>query len=83
MMLQTGAQRAVFFQTGNHYQHTQRRLAGGYPNEDQIEVIIQKGYGWRFFFSFSINGTVLNSLPDVSVMLPYPNDPAARHIVPL
>ena len=30
-----------------------------------------------FSFSFSINGTVLNSLPDVSVMLPYPNDPAA------
>lgn len=49
----------------------------GIQNEDQIEVIIQKDTDGGFSFSFSINGTVLNSLPDVSVMLPYPNDPAA------
>ena len=33
-------------------------------NEDQIEVIIQKDTDGGFSFSFSINGTVLNSLPD-------------------
>ena len=49
----------------------------GIQNEDQIEVIIQKDTDGGFSFSFSINGTVLNSLQDVSVMLPYPNDPAA------
>ena len=52
-------------------------LPEGIQNEDQIEVIIQKDMDGGFSFSFSINGTALNSLPDVSVMLPYPNDPAA------
>lgn len=77
MMLQTGAQRAVFSKQGITISIPKDALPEGIQNEDQIEVIIQKDPDGGFSFSFSINGTVLNSLPDVSVMLPYPNDPAA------
>ena len=77
MMLQTGEQRAVFSKQGITISIPKDALPEGIQNEDQIEVIIQKGTDGGFSFSFSINGTALNSLPDVSVMLPYPNDPAA------
>ena len=77
MMLQTGAQRAVFSKQGITISIPKDALPEGIQNEDQIEVIIQTDTDGGFSFSFSINGTVLNSLPDVSVMLPYPNDPAA------
>ena len=77
MMLQTGAQRAVFSKQGITISIPKDALPEGIQNEDQIDVIIQKDTDGGFSFSFSINGTVLNSLPDVSVMLPYPNDPAA------
>lgn len=77
MMLQTGAQRAVFSKQGITISIPKDALPESIQNEDQIEVIIQKDTDGGFSFSFSINGTVLNSLPDVSVMLPYPNDPAA------
>ena len=77
MMLQTGEQRAVFSKQGITIRIPKDALPEGIQNEDQIEVIIQKDTDGGFSFSFSINGTVLNSLPDVSVMLPYPNDPAA------
>ena len=77
MMLQTGEQRAVFSKQGITISIPKDALPEGIQNEDQIEVIIQKDADGGFSFSFSINGTVLNSLPDVSVMLPYPNDPAA------
>ena len=77
MMLQTGAQRAVFSKQGITISIPKDALPEGIQNEDQIEVIIQKDTDGGFSFSFSINGTVLNSVPDVSVMLPYPNDPAA------
>ena len=77
MMLQTGEQRAVFSKQGITISIPKDALPEGIQNEDQIEVIIQKDTDGGFSFSFSINGTVLNSLPDVSVMLPYPNAPAA------
>ena len=77
MMLQTGAQRAIFSKQGITISIPKDALPEGIQNEDQIEVIIQKDMDGGFSFSFSINGTVLNFLPDVSVMLPYPNDPAA------
>ena len=77
MMLQTGEQRAIFSKQGITISIPKDALPEGIQNEDQIEVIIQKDTDGGFSFSFSINGTVLNSLPDVSVMLPYPNDPAA------
>lgn len=77
MMLQTGEQRAVFSKQGITISIPKDALPEGIQNEDQIEVIIQKDTDGGFSFSFSINGTVLNSLPDISVMLPYPNDPAA------
>ena len=77
MMLQTGEQRAVFSKQGITISIPKDALPEGIQNEDQIEVIIQKDTDGGFSFSFSINGTALNSLPDVSVMLPYPNDPAA------
>ena len=77
MMLQTGEQRAVFSKHGITISIPKDALPEGIQNEDQIEVIIQKDTDGGFSFSFSINGTVLNSLPDVSVMLPCPNDPAA------
>ena len=77
MMLQTGEQRAVFSKQGITISIPKDALPEGIQNEDQIEVIIQKDTDGGFSFSFSINGTVLNSLPDVSVMLPYPTDPAA------
>ena len=77
MMMQTGEQRAVFSKQGITISIPKDDLPEGIQNEDQIEVIIQKDTDGDFSFSFSINGTVLNSLPDVSVMLPYPNDPAA------
>ena len=77
MMLQTGAQRAVFSKQGITISIPKDALPEGIQNEDQIEVIIQKDTDGGFSFSFSINGTALNFLPDVSVMLPYPNDPAA------
>lgn len=77
MMLQTGAQRAVFSKQGITISIPKDALPEGIQNEDQIEVIIQKDTDGGFSFSFSINGTVLSSLPAVSVMLPYPNDPAA------
>jgi len=77
MMLQTGEQRAVFSKQGITISIPKDALPEGIQNEDQIEVIIQTDTDGGFSFSFSINGTVLNSLPDVSVMLPYPNDPAA------
>ena len=77
MMLQTGEQRAVFSKQGITISIPKDALPEGIQNEDQIEVIIQKGTDGGFSFSFSINGTALNSLPDVSVMLPYPNDPVA------
>lgn len=77
MMLQTGEQRAVFSKQGITINIPKDALPEGIQNEDQIEVIIQKDTDGGFSFSFSINGTALNSLPDVSVMLPYPNDPAA------
>ena len=76
MMLQTGEQRAIFSKQGITISIPKDALPEGIQNEDQIEVIIQKDTDGGFSFSFSINGTVLNSLPDVSVMLPYPNDPA-------
>ena len=76
-MLQTGEQRAVFSKQGITISIPKDALPEGIQNEDQIEVIIQSNTDGGFCFSFSINGTVLNSLPDVSVMLPYPNDPAA------
>ena len=76
MMLQTGEQRAVFSKQGITISIPKDALPEGIQNEDQIEVIIQKDTDGGFSFSFSINGTVLNSLPDVSVMLPCPNDPA-------
>ena len=77
MMLQTGEQRAVFSKQGITISIPKDALPEGIQNEDQIEVNIQKDTDGGFSFSFSINGTVLNSLPDVSVMLPYPNAPAA------
>ena len=77
MMLQTGEQRAVFSKQGITISIPEDALPEGIQNKDQIEVIIQKDTDGGFSFSFSINGTVLNSLPDISVMLPYPNDPAA------
>ena len=77
MMLQTGKQRAIFSKQGITISIPKDALPEGIKNEDQIEVIIQKNTDGGFSFSFSINGTVLNSLPDVSVMLPYPNDLAA------
>ena len=77
MMLQTGEQRAVFSKQGITISIPKDALPEGIQNEDQIEVILQKDTDGGFSFSFSINGTVLNSLPDVSVMLPCPNDPAA------
>ncbi|RHW00217.1 hypothetical protein DXA90_13470 [Clostridiaceae bacterium OF09-1] len=77
MMLQTGEQRAIFSKQGITISIPKDALPEGIQNKDQIEVIIQKDTYGGFSFSFSINGTVLNSLPDVSVMLPYPNDPAA------
>ena len=77
MMLQTGEQRAVFSKQGITISIPKNALPEGIQNEDQIEVIIQKDTDGGFSFSFSINGTVLSSLPDVSVMLPCPNDPAA------
>lgn len=77
MMLQTGEQRAIFSKQGITISIPKDALPEGIQNEDQIEVIIQKDTDGGFSFSFSINGTVLNSLPDVSVMLPYPNDTAA------
>lgn len=77
MMLQTGEQRAVFSKQGITISIPKDALPEGIQNEDQIEVIIQKDTDGGFSFSFSINGTALNSLPDISVMLPYPNDPAA------
>ena len=77
MMLQTGEQRAVFSKQGITISIPKDALPEGIQNEDQIDVIIQSNTDGGFSFSFSINGTVLNSLPDVSVMLPYPNDPAA------
>ena len=77
MMMQTGEQRAVFSKQGITISIPKDDLPEGIQNEDQIEVIIQKDTDGGFSFSFSINGTVLNSLPDVSVMLPCPNDPAA------
>lgn len=77
MMLQTGEQRAIFSKQGITISIPKDALPEGIQNKDQIEVIIQKDTDGGFSFSFSINGTVLNSLPDVSVMLPCPNDPAA------
>lgn len=77
MMLQTGEQRAVFSKQGITISIPKGALPEGIQNEDQIEVIIQKDTDGGFSFSFSINGTALSSLPDVSVMLPCPNDPAA------
>ena len=77
MMLQTWEQRAIFSKQGITISIPKDALPEGIQNEDQIEVIIQKDTDGDFSFSFSINGTVLNSLPDVSVMLPCPNDPAA------
>lgn len=77
MMLQTGEQRAIFSKQGITISIPKNALPEGIQNEDQIEVIIQKDTDGGFSFSFSINGTALSSLPDVSVMLPYPNDPAA------
>ena len=77
MMLQTGEQRAVFSKQGITISIPKDALPEGIQNEDQIEVIIQTDTDGGFSFSFSINGTALNSLPDISVMLPYPNDPAA------
>lgn len=77
MMLQTGEQRAVFSKQGITISIPKNALPEGIQNEDQIEVIIQKDTDGGFSFSFSINGTTLSSLPDVSVMLPCPNDPAA------
>lgn len=77
MMLQTGEQRAVFSKQGITISIPKDALPEGIQNEDQIEVIIQKDTDGGFSFSFSINGTALNSLPDISVMLPYPNEPAA------
>ena len=77
MMLQTWEQRAIFSKQGITISIPKDALPEGIQNEDQIEVIIQKDTDGGFSFSFSINGTVLNSLPDVSVMLPCPNDPAA------
>ena len=77
MMLQTGEQRAVFSKQGITISIPKDALPEGIQNEDQIEVIIQTDTDGGFSFSFSINGTALSSLPDVSVMLPYPNDPAA------
>ena len=77
MMLQTGAQRAIFSKQGITISIPKDALPEGIQNEDQIEVIIQANTDGGFSFSFSINGTALSSLPDVSVMLPCPNDPAA------
>ena len=77
MMLQTGEQRAIFSKQGITISIPEDALPEGIQNKDQIEVIIQKDTDGGFSFSFSINGTALNSLPDISVMLPYPNDPAA------
>lgn len=77
MMLQTGEQRAIFSKQGITISIPKNALPEDIQNEDQIEVIIQKDTDGGFSFSFSINGTALSSLPDVSVMLPCPNDPAA------
>lgn len=77
MMLQTGEQRAVFSKQGITISIPKDALPEGIQNEEQIEVIIQTDTDGGFSFSFSINGTALSSLPDVSVMLPCPNDPAA------
>ena len=81
MMLQTGEQRAVFSKQGITISIPKDALPEGIQNEDQIEVIIQKDTDGGYSFSFSINGTVLNSLPDVSVMLPCPKDPAADTLI--
>ena len=64
MILQTGEQRAIFSKQGITISIPKDALPEGIQNEDQIEVIIQKDMDGGFSFSFSINGTVLNSLPD-------------------
>ena len=64
MILQTGEQRAIFSKQGITISIPKDALPEGIQNEDQIDVIIQKDTDGGFSFSFSINGTVLNSLPD-------------------
>ena len=77
MMLQTGAQRAIFSKQGITISIPKDALPEGIQNEDQIEVIIQKDTDGGFSFRFPSMELRSTPLPDVSVMLPCPNDPAA------
>ena len=77
MMLQTGEQRAVFSKQGITISIPKDALPEVSKTKIRLKSSSKRIRIGGFSFSFSINGTVLNSLPDVSVMLPYPNDPAA------
>ena len=54
MMLQTGAQRAIFSKQGITISIPKNALTEGIQNEDQIEVIIKKDTEGGFSFSFYI-----------------------------
>lgn len=72
IMLENGNQKAVFSKQGITLSIPKHALPDQIQNEDQIEVIIQAKPDGGFSFSFSINGTPLSSMPDISVMLPCP-----------
>lgn len=77
MMLQIGNQRAVFSKQGITVSIPKDALPDNIQNEDQIEVMIHAEPDGGFSFLFSINGTPLDSMPDISVILLYPNKAAA------
>ena len=77
MMLQTGNQRAVFSKQGITISIPKDALPDTIQEDDQIEVTIQKKQDGGFSFLFSINGTSLDCLPSVLVMMPYSPKPTA------
>ncbi len=76
MMLQTGNRHAVFSKQGITVSIPEDALPDTIRNEDQIEVTIEKRQDGGFSFLFSINGSFLDSLPNVRVTMPYSPKPA-------
>lgn len=70
LMLQAGNHSAVFSKQGITISIPEDALPNQIRDDDQIEVTIQKEEDGGFSFSFFINGTALDFLPGVLVMLP-------------
>lgn len=73
MMLQAGNGKAIFSKGGISISIPEASLPREIQADDWIEVTLQSNDDGGFTFLFALNGTTINDLPNVTVMLPWDN----------